>query len=378
MTTSEQICNEIGAKFFSKDFVYENLKYYNNRNNKVELCDALFEYASIYVPIQIKERSKSKGKKTEESWLNEIVYGEAFSQIKVTVDAIRSNNIEVNDLYHQKVQLRKDNLIFPMIVFDNPDIQNYKRVIIDGNLKINVFKLDDYESMMQAIIHPYDIIYYLQERINWIQDHNLPNIIIGDGEHSTIIAKIKTEEDFALFFKQYIYEGQIDKQKAALRHLGLISTFRDRLIKKVPNYKTILNILELIQPRIADEFMARFDYAWKCACKDKFDFTKTIQVQFNGKKTDIVFFAIGRKELTFKEYYQVLCDAKQLKHKADAILIFAFIGDGENECHNDWFYMEKEYEPAEDALKFYESIGMFDGTMDYEIYEEMCKKFFNN
>ena len=89
MTTSEQVCNEIGAKFFSKDFVYENLKYYNNRNNKVELCDALFEYASIYVPIQIKERSKSKGNKTEESWLNEIIYGDAFNQIKVTVDAIR-------------------------------------------------------------------------------------------------------------------------------------------------------------------------------------------------------------------------------------------------------------------------------------------------
>lgn len=378
MTTSEQVCNEIGAKFFSKDFVYENLKYYNNRNNKVELCDALFEYASIYVPIQIKERSKSKGNKTEESWLNEIIYGDAFNQIKATVDAIRSNNIEVNDLYHQKVQLCQNNLILPMIVFDNPDIQNYKRVIIDGNLKINVFKLDDYESMMQAIIHPYDIIYYLQERINWIQDHNLPNIIIGDGVHSTIIAKIKTEGDFALFFKQYIYEGQIDKQKAALRHLGLICTFRDRLIKKVPNYKTILNILELIQPRIADEFMARFDYAWKCACEDKFDFTKTIQVQFNDKKTDIVFFAVGRKELTYKEYYQVLADAKQLKHQADAILIFAFIGEGENECHNDWIYMEKEYEPADDALKFYESIGMFDGTMDYETYEEMCKKFFNN
>lgn len=98
----------------------------------------------------------------------------------------------------------------------------------------------------------------------------------------------------------------------------------------------------------------------------------------NDNETDIVFFAVGRKELTYKEYYQVLADAKQLKHQADAILIFAFIGEGENECHNDWLYMEKEYEPADDALKFYESIGMFDGTMDYEIYEEMCKKFFNN
>ena len=73
MTRSEQICNEIGAKFFCKEFVYENLKYYNATNNKVELCDALFEYASIYVPLQIKERSKVKGNKTEETWLRDIV-----------------------------------------------------------------------------------------------------------------------------------------------------------------------------------------------------------------------------------------------------------------------------------------------------------------
>lgn len=276
-----------------------------------------------------------------------------------------------------KLELCKDNLIFPMIVFDNPNIINYKRIIIDGELKINVFKLDDYESMMKAIIHPYDIIYYLQERVNWIQDYNLPNIIIGDGEHSTIFATIKTEEDFASFFKQFIYEGQSNKQREALRHLALIATFRERLIKKVPNYKTILNILELIEPRVADEFMARFDYAWKCACDDKFDFTKSIQVQYNGKKTDIVFFSVGRKELSSKEYYRVLCDAKQLQHKSDAVLIFAFIGDGGNGCHNDWCYMEKEYKSAEDALKFYESIGMFDGTMDYEIYEELCKKCLN-
>ena len=372
MTMSEQICNEIGAKFFCKDFVYENLKFYNESNKRVELCDALFEYASIYVPIQIKERSKNKGNKTEEAWLNEIVYGEAFNQIKATVKAIRSNDIEVNDLYHQKVKLCKDNLIFPMIVFDNPNITDYKRIIIDGELKINVFKLDDYESMMQAIIHPYDIIYYLQERVNWMQDHNLPNIVIGEGLHSTILVSIKTEQDFALFFMQYIYEGQSSKQREALRHLGLINTFRGRLIKKVPDYKVILNILELIEPRMADEFMARFDYAWKCACEDKFDFTKSIQIQHNGRKTDIIFFSIGRKELSYKEYYQVLFDAKQLQHKADAVLIFAFIGNEGKECHNDWFYMEKDYEEAEDVLKFYEAIGMFNGTMNYEVYEELC------
>lgn len=59
MTESERICNKIGEKFFSKDYVYENLKYINDANNKVELCDALFESSNMYLAIQIKERNKN-------------------------------------------------------------------------------------------------------------------------------------------------------------------------------------------------------------------------------------------------------------------------------------------------------------------------------
>ena len=54
-TKSETICNEIGEKFFSKDFVYENLKYFNEKNNKVELCDGLFEFGEFYFALQIKD-----------------------------------------------------------------------------------------------------------------------------------------------------------------------------------------------------------------------------------------------------------------------------------------------------------------------------------
>lgn len=378
MNKSEQICNEIGAKFFCKDFVYENLKYYNDSNKRVELCDALFEYASIYVPLQIKERSKDKGKKSEESWLDEIVYGDAIDQIKATVSAIRKNNISVNDLYHQPVKLNKNNLIFPMIVFDNSSVKDYKRVIVEGDLKINIFKIEDYEAMMDSIMHPYDIIYYLQERVSWINEHNLPNLIIGDGINSTMIATIDTEKDFSQFFRQYIYEGHSDKQREALRHLALIATFRERQVKKNPDYKQILKILQLIEPKIADEFMARFDYAWRCACEDKFDFTKAMQVILDGKSTSIVFFAVGRKELLTKNYYQVLCDAKQLQHKADAVLIISFIGDTNNCCRNDWVYFEKKYVPDKDALKFYETIGMFNGLMDYASYQQLCKNLLGN
>ena len=373
VTRSEKICNEIGAKFFCKDFVYENLKYYNSENQRVELCDALFEYASIYVPLQIKERSKSKGKQ-EDAWLKEIVYDEAVRQIKTTIEAINNNNIVVNDLYHQTVKLKSGRLIFPVIVFDNPAITDYQRVIIDGNLKINVFKLEDYEAMMSAIMHPYDIIYYLQERVRWLGNSGLPHFIIGDGERSTILANIRSERDFATFFMQYIYEGKPNKQMQALQHLALIGKFRDNQIKKNPQYKRILEVLQLIEPKVADEFMGRFDYAWECACEDKFDFSKCVQVQYEGKKTSIVFFSVGRKAFANKEYYQVVADAKQLKQKADAVLLIVFVGDTLKCCNIDWFYYEKQYAPDAIVLEFYEKIGMFNGTMSFDIYEELCKK----
>lgn len=377
MTKSEKICNEIGAKFFCKDFVYENLKYYNSNNEKVELCDALFEYADFYVPLQIKERSNSKSGKSENQWLSDVVYGDALEQIKMTIFAIRNNRILVNDLYHQPVEICKTYKIFPVIVFDNPLIKDYQRVVKEGDLEINIFKLEDYEAMMAVIMHPYDIVYYLQERVNLLCTNNLPHMIFGDGINSSIIARIETEKDFSVFFKQYIYDGHENGQYDAMRQLALIGTFRGRQIKKNPNYKLILKILQLVDPKTAKEFMCRFDYAWKCACEDKFDFTKAMQVVVENKRTDIIFFSLGRKELKSHEHYQVFFDAKQLQHKADAILAIVFIGNENNQCRHDWLYFERPYMEDANALKFYETIGMFDGTIDFDTYEELCCKLLN-
>lgn len=127
MTKSEQICNEIGAKFFSKDYTYENLKFFNSKNNRVELCDGLFEYAGIYIPLQIKERTVSSSTKSSEQWLNETVYEEAVRQVGDTIKAIRENDIKVNDYYHQPVEINKKNLIFPIIIFDNSEVTSYRR-----------------------------------------------------------------------------------------------------------------------------------------------------------------------------------------------------------------------------------------------------------
>ena len=107
VTESERICNEIGVKFFCKDFVYQNLKYKDDKNNRIELCDGLFEYCENYIALQIKERAKESHGKKEEDWLKEIVYGKAVEQILKTINAIRERKITVKDMYQQNVDINQ-------------------------------------------------------------------------------------------------------------------------------------------------------------------------------------------------------------------------------------------------------------------------------
>ncbi len=373
MTRSEQICNEIGAKFFCKDYVYENLKYFNSSNNKLELCDGLFEYSKMYVVLQIKERSSQKGTKNDEDWLREIVYGEAVDQAITTVAAIKNNNIAVNDLYHQSVQLHSNYLIFPIVIFDNIAIKEYERVVNYGEFKINVFSLSDYKTMMEVLIHPFDIIYYLQERSVWVEKSNhLPNFVFGENESTTIIAKISNEADFANFFIHYIYDGEFNKQEDALRLLSIIENFRKNQIKKNPNYKNILDILQMVEPKIASAFMERFQNAWSNACEDKFDFSKAIQLQLDDKKISIVFFSVGLKNLNNPEYYRIICDAKQQQQKADIVLLISFIGNTDNTCKIDWVYFEQQLIEEPNALEWYDANGMFGGTINRKRFDVIC------
>lgn len=373
MTKSEQLCNEIGQKCFSDDFVYENLQYINDVKNKCELCDALFEYADIYLVVQIKERGSSAGK-NEQDWLNEVVFGKAVEQISATIHAINSFEIQVNNKYHQPVKLHKNNVIVPLIVFDNDLIKEYKKVVKINNYKVNVLSLSDYKEMMNAIVLPYDIFRYLQERAKWFESNtSFPHIALSENENSTIISRIRNEKDFANFYEMNFHDGDSEKYKDALRLLTIIKNFKSKLIKK-SDYRQILLILQLIKPDNASDFMERYNYAWSKACDNTFDYSKAIQLIYNGKKTSIIFFAVGLTPFSNPRFYEVLCDAKQQQQCSDNILLISFIGETNGSCQIDWIYYSKEFVSDPDALKFYEEIGTFNGAIDRELYEDLCHK----
>lgn len=378
MTESERICNKIGEKFFSKDNVYENLKYINEENNKVELCDALFESSDMYLAIQIKERNKNNQGKSDEQWLKDVVYGKAFEQMKSTIDAIKSNQIYVNDLYHQKVVIKNDNIVFPLIIFDCSSINNYKKIINYNDVNINILSIMDYEKMMEVLILPYDIFYYLQERGKWLSKNNsLPNVVVGENYNSITLSQVRNEEDFAAFFKNYIYDGDKNQMDNALKLQSVINKLKDDRPKGKTELKIIINILQSIRPKDACGFVERFFCSWENACNDKFNFSKGIILNYDSKNIGIIFFSLGKKQFENHRFYEVLCDAKQLQGKLDAVLLISFVGFDNKECYIEWIYYEKPYAEDQHALDFYTEVGMYNGTVDRELFELMCKKMLN-
>lgn len=374
MTQSEKICRELGEKYFGKDYVYENLKYFNENNQKIELCDGLFEYADMYLAIQIKERSLQNGGKTQKNWLASVVYDKAVQQMVATVSTLKSRSVCINDLYHQNLNTCPNNIVYSMIIFDNLDTNEYKKIVKVGNLNIHVFSMEDYKSMMEVLIHPRDIFAYLDQRNNWLNDCvSLPNFVFGENDDYSIISSIDSEKDFAQFYDLYTYGNDYSKKEAAIQLLSIITKFRDKQEKKHKDYKHILHILQMIDVNCAPGFMERFTYAWKKSFENKFDLTKAIMQIYQDKSIQIVFVSLGLTHLEKQDYYRVISDAKQLQHKCDAVLIISFVANNEDgDCFINWVYSEEKNEYSDKMFEAYKAVGMYDGTITREVFNNIC------
>ena len=372
MTESEKICNEIGEKFFCKDYVYQGLKYRDAKNNKLELCDGLFEYGNNYIVLQIKERAKEVKGRSEESWLYDVVYGKAVSQVVKTIDGIKNNKIVVKDLYQQPVELDKNYRVYPIIIFDNEKIEDYKKVVEVDKIRINIFNIEDYQVMLKILVHPFDITYYLNERSKLFTD-SFPSYIIGEGEEVSMISKINTERDVVSFFIHYIYKGDLEKQNAALKLLNIIENFRKTQKNINLDYKKILKIFQMVDPYCAIGFIERFEYALQKSIENKFDITKNIGLILDDRTICITFCASGHAPFN-KKYYEVICDAKQLQHKTDVVVVIAFIYDESqaDKIQIDWIYYDKVLDDDEKVQQVFEMMGMYNGGITRERFEKFC------
>lgn len=218
MTNSEKLTSIIAEKFFLPQYIYTDV-FAKTNNQENEFCDCLLEFESVYVIIQIKERGE-KTTATEQEWFAKKVVKKAKKQLRDTMAfyADTSNTIfsKTTDLI-----IDRSKTIIPVIVFLNPDLFNYERVVRSNTLDkvINIFSYADFETMLQTIILPYDIVFYLQYRLAFEQRDSGKIIVDDIDNNTTFISKPTTEKDYAQMFLARNYYQEIVKHNLTEDHI---------------------------------------------------------------------------------------------------------------------------------------------------------------
>lgn len=218
MTTSEKLTSLIAKKFFLPQYIHTDV-YAKTGKQENEFCDCLLEFESVYVVIQIKERGE-KTKVTDEEWFAKKVVKRAKEQLRDTLEFYADTS---NIIFSKNSDLiiDRNKTILPVIVFLNPDFPSYARVVRSEKLGkvINIFSYADFETMLQTIVLPYDIVFYLQYRLAF-EGVDAGKIIIDDIDDSiTFLSKPCTEKDYSEMFLARTYYQEIVKHNLTEDHI---------------------------------------------------------------------------------------------------------------------------------------------------------------
>lgn len=210
MTDSEKITSLISKDFFLKQYIYTNVYVYEGTQES-EFCDCLIETASAYIVIQIKERnSQSKGSEIE--WFKNKVMKRAKNQIKSSLSFYKDKNCKIfSKTSELNVDNRKD--IIPIIVFLNTNLKTYTRIVYSKTLNgyINIFSYDDFKTMLETIVLPYDILNYVTFRTVFDRKEKHKIVIDNIDDNATIISSPENEKEYAeQFLIRTYYQILID------------------------------------------------------------------------------------------------------------------------------------------------------------------------
>lgn len=205
MTESEKITEQYFGKFFLPQYTFGTVKMLEGKQ-ETELCDCLIETGNCYVVIQIKEKSdENSGTKTDVDWFKKTVLKKAKQQIKNTIRDLKKVNVTY---FCDKTEIVIDNKkeILPVIVFFNDNIETYDKLYYSEGLQtyINVFNKSDYQTMLDTIKTPTDIVRYLKQRKILVPKEGGSRYISNDLS----VSLCETEEDYAKYYLRNAY-GEI-------------------------------------------------------------------------------------------------------------------------------------------------------------------------
>jgi len=353
MTLSEKICQDINRKFYFDDFVLTNL-YYVKDGIKMEICDGLIEFEDRYIIIQIKERN-SQENTNNQKWLDRKVYKKATSQIKDTIDIIsQTDNLIVQDLYGQQVDIDKTKSILPIIVFKNEEILDYQRVYHSStkNININIFSEKDYETMMEKIEVPCEIIDYLLLRQDLFQHSNF-NMILDDSETGYfMMANIENELDLANYFLMKTIKDKSFNELDIKNFLGIIQKYNLKRLDQNQDYKQILYRMLRFDRFGATYFMQRWNNCWDLSKKGIINCQQHIVGQNKHEKFGFLFISTKKGDIKDNnDFYAHLTRLFIQKYKLETAITIICYYEGEHNYLVNWLFMSKPFENDEELQR---------------------------
>lgn len=353
MTLSEKICQDLNRKFYFDDFVLTNL-YYMKDGIRMEICDGLIEFEDRYIIIQIKERNGQEDSDNQK-WLVRKVYKKATSQIKNTIDIInQTENLIVQDFYGQQVNIDKTKSILPIIVFKNEEILEYQRVYHSStkNININIFSEKDYETMMEKIKVPCEIIDYLLLRQELFQHSNF-NMILDDSETGYfMMANIENELNMADYFLMKTIKNKSFDELDIKNFLGIIQKYNLKRLDQAQDYKQILYRMLRLDRFGATYFMQRWNNCWDLSKKGILNFQQHIVAQNINEKFGFLFIS-SKKGLPNdnNDFYLHLTKMFIQKYQLDTAITLVCYYKGKGNYFVNWFFMSGPFEHDEEIQK---------------------------
>lgn len=276
MTNSEKLTSLIADKFFLPQYIYTDV-YVKTGEQENEFCDCLLEFGSVYVIIQIKERGE-KTKTTDQKWFEKKVVKRAKEQLRDTLAFYADIN---NTIFSKTSELVIDRskTILPVVVFLNPNLPNYERIIQSKTLgqAINIFSYADFETMLQTVVLPYDIVFYLQYRLAFKGIDSGKIIFDNVDDNTTCMTRPVTEKDYAQMFLVRTYYQAIVNHKLTEDHILYYNDLISQLNTSCKNDRSPFmagllrvdyeraaavarNWLKLLELAKADEFVLPFTF----------------------------------------------------------------------------------------------------------------------
>ena len=328
MTNSEKLTSMIAEKFFLPQYIYTDV-FVKTGKQENEFCDCLLEFESVYVIIQIKERG-AKTKVTDEEWFAKKVVKRAKEQLRDTLAFYADTN---NSIFSKTTDLTIDRAktILPVIVFLNPDLSNYERVVRSETLGqvINIFSYADFETMLQTVVLPYDIVFYLQYRLEF-EGIDSGRLIFDDvDDNTTFVSRLVTEKDYAQMFLSRTYYRAIIKHNLSEDQILYYNDLISQLNASCKNDRSpFMSGLLRVDYERAATIVKNWQKLLELAKVDEFVFPFTFTVD----DREYMFMVKPKRipELTFDLYMERILIYHRYKYKSNhAHIIFITHVDGE-------------------------------------------------